>query len=61
MFEDGAKLDDIINVFKSPTLDDDDKKIAPCPTRRFVTKSRKNLSVTIRFTLNSHDKPIRRY
>lgn len=29
MFEDGAKLDDIINVFKSPTLDDDDKKNRP--------------------------------
>ena len=28
MFEDGARLDDIINVFKKPTVDDedDDKK-----------------------------------
>lgn len=27
MFEDGAKLDDILNVLKKPTLDkDDDKK-----------------------------------
>lgn len=26
MFEDGAKIDDILNVFKKPTLDDDKKK-----------------------------------
>ena len=26
MFEDGARLDDIMNVLKPPTLDDDDKK-----------------------------------
>jgi len=32
MFEDGAKLDDIINVLKPPTLDkDDDKKNRPVP------------------------------
>ena len=26
MFEDGVTLDDIMNVWKKPTLDDDDKK-----------------------------------
>lgn len=26
MFEDGARLDDIINVLKKPTLNEDDKK-----------------------------------
>ncbi len=26
MFEDGAKIDDILNVWKKPTLDNDDKK-----------------------------------
>lgn len=26
MFEDGAKIDDILNVLKKPTLDDDKKK-----------------------------------
>jgi len=31
MFEDGAKLDDIINVLKPPTLDKDDKKNRPVP------------------------------
>ena len=62
MFDEGAKLDDIINVLRPPTLDkDDDKKIAPCPTRQFVTRCRKNLSATTQFILNSHDKQIRRY
>ena len=26
MFEDGARIDDILNVFKKPTLDKDNKK-----------------------------------
>jgi len=26
MFEDGARLDDIMNIFKPPTLDDDENK-----------------------------------
>ena len=26
MFEDGATIDDLMNVWKKPTLDDDDKK-----------------------------------
>ena len=26
MFEDGARIDDILNVWKKPTLDDDDDK-----------------------------------
>ena len=26
MFEDGARIDDILNVLKKPTLDDDTKK-----------------------------------
>ena len=26
MFEDGTKIDDILNVLRRPTLDDDDKK-----------------------------------
>ena len=31
MFEDGAKLDDIMNVLKPPTLDDEDKKNGRIP------------------------------
>ena len=42
MFDDGAKLDDIINVLRPPTLDkDDDKKNRPVPDaaiRYTVTK-----------------------
>ena len=38
MFEDGAKLDDIINVLKPPTLDKEDDK-----------KDRRNFDAVIRY------------
>ena len=38
MFEDGAKLDDIINVLRPPTLDKDDEK-----------KDRRNFDSAIRY------------
>ncbi len=38
MFEDGAKLDDIMNVLKPPTLDKDDDK-----------KDRRNFDAVIRY------------
>ncbi len=38
MFEDGAKLDDILNVLKPPTLDKDDEK-----------KDRRNFDAVIRY------------
>ena len=38
MFEDGAKLDDIINALKSPTLDKEDDK-----------KDRRNFDAVIRY------------
>ena len=38
MFEDGAKLDDILNVLKPPTLDKDDDK-----------KDRRNFDSAIRY------------
>ena len=42
MFEDGAKLDDIINAFRTPTLDEsDDKKNRPVPDSaiRYISKT----------------------
>ncbi len=41
MFEDGAKLDDIMNVLKPPTLDKDDDK-----------KDRRNFDAAIRYNSN---------
>ena len=41
MFEDGAKLDDIINVLRPPTLDKDDDK-----------KDRRNFDAAIRYNSN---------
>lgn len=57
MFEEGARLDDILNVFKRPTLDDkDDKKnrrIADTVIRYDSTKSLGEDSVKFDFTRNS--------
>lgn len=57
MFEEGARLDDILNVFKRPTLDDkDDKKnrrIEDTVIRYDSTKSLGEDSVKFDFTRNS--------
>lgn len=45
MFEDGAKLDDIMNIFKPPTLDDDEtKKNKPVPEAGIRYFSRKDIA-----------------
>lgn len=57
MFEDGVRLDDIINVLKPPTLDeDDDKKKQPIPDAAIRYEIKKSVgvdSVKFEFARNS--------
>lgn len=55
MFEDGLKLDDIINVLKPPTLDNDKKK-QPVPDAAIRYDSKKTLgedNIKFEFAKNS--------
>lgn len=50
MFEDGVKLDDILNVLKPPTLDEDEKKNQQVPDSAIRYQSRQTpADVTMKF------------
>lgn len=60
MFEDGAKLDDIMNVLKPPTLDDDDKKNQRIPDTAIRYDSKRTLGDdSVKFTFAGNSEVLR--
>ena len=60
MFEDGAKLDDIMNVLKPPTLDDDDKKNQRIPDSAIRYEVRKSVGEdSVKFTFAGNSEVLR--
>lgn len=57
MFEDGARIDDILNVFRRPTLDDKedkkDRRLSDTVIRYDSTKSFGEDNIRFDFTRNS--------